>query len=868
MASFSSYSPKMICGDFNARLIKALPHERAAIGPHTFGIGTQDLHYLSDRQLANRSNMVEFCLEHRLVISKPPEQLVTYRAVGVPDWRPPFDFHKYAQLDFILINSPWKNCILNVSSSYIHTLDTDHKLLCAKVRFKLKAKVPCPPKNTLKFHSPNPAQLQQYNTHIALNAASADRRDMGSQLTLDDINSLILKGAKAELPCRHPAQKKDYISADTWQLLEKKWDALNNGDWETAKALDQTILARVRQDRETHLLAQLEEIHSSGYRWEGLKRLRAKFTPHFTKFKDSEGNFIPYDLYPEKAAEYLESKQWGRPANPEDPPPSRIQNALQNGSYIVDDSPFTFAELDYVLSRAKRNKSPGFDGVPSELFKWLDTQNRQLILDAANQCLAAGHMPPHHLKALVVSIYKKGDSSQLSNYRPISLLNSCYKITAALVKERLDKGLDAWLTQTQYGFRKGRSTAQAIFLARRIQDLSEKSNSARTLILLDWEKAFDKVFQDKMIETLIRLKVPSKLVSLIQSFYTEPLFKVSMNGQDSDWKCQGTGIRQGCPLSPYLFCLVMGALFTDIKAELNTPRQKQPIDGIHFSEILYADDTLIFGANTHCIIVLLHAIEKHSEYYGLKLNYDKCVNLTSNQQQSSVHFSPNGPALGAKVPRKGSALYLGTMLSDNFDNKAEVSNRLGDCIATCNRLKLFWAKAKTSIRWKIQVFNAVVRSKLLYGLECLQLTAADISRLNAFQNKSLRRILGIPPTFIDREQTNARMYASIQQQYGCTYESFGDTWRKTKCRLFGHILRAPRSDPLVQVTLNRDGVTPKNPAYRRPGRPRADWVVETYRDASILLFGPDIPFDISDHQLLTNIKQAAINRQGPFATRI
>ena len=67
-------------------------------------------------------------------------------------------------------------------------------------------------------------------------------------------------------------------------------------------------------------------------------------------------------------------------------------------------------------------------------------------------------------------------------------LTSCYKLVAALVKERLDKGLDRWLMQTQYGFRKARSTAQAIFLARRIQDLSEKSHSARTLILLHWEK--------------------------------------------------------------------------------------------------------------------------------------------------------------------------------------------------------------------------------------------------------------------------------------------------------------------------------------------------------------------------------------------
>ena len=64
----------------------------------------------------------------------------------------------------------------------------------------------------------------------------------------------------------------------------------------------------------------------------------------------------------------------------------------------------------------------------------------------------------------------------------------------------------------------------------------------------------------------------------------------------------------------------MGALFADLKQELTPPRQQQPIDGIHFSEILYyADNTLIFGTNTHCTNVLLHAIERHSSYFRLKL---------------------------------------------------------------------------------------------------------------------------------------------------------------------------------------------------------------------------------------------------------
>jgi hypothetical protein len=350
--------------------------------------------------------------------------------------------------------------------------------------------------------------------------------------------------------------------------------------------LNLDIAMQVKQDKEKHLLEQLEEIDATGYQCSGLKRLRAKPTPHFTKIEDSQGKLIPLDQYAQAAADYLEKTQWGLPISDRpDQEPTREYIPLQNGQFVVDESPFTLAELHAVIARIKNNKTPGNDGIRGELFKWLDEGNRQHLLQVLSQCFADEHMAPHHLQAIVVSIYKKGDSSKLENYRPISLLNSCYKLLAALIKDSLVQGPDKWITPTQYGFRKSKSTAHAIYLARRLQDYCEKSKSASALILLDWEKAFDKILHTKMIETLIRLKVPSKLVNLI---------KVNMSGIDSEWKTQLTGIRQGCPLSPYLFCLVMGAMFSDIKSELNTPKQRQPFEGIHFSEILFADDTLIF----------------------------------------------------------------------------------------------------------------------------------------------------------------------------------------------------------------------------------------------------------------------------------
>ena len=133
---------------------------------------------------------------------------------------------------------------------------------------------------------------------------------------------------------------------------------MESGAGELAENLSAQIKERVRQDKEEHLLSQLEEVTTQRYKWEGLKKLRAKFTPSFTKFKDSSGNHVPDKDYPLKAADYLQNVQEKKAG--EDPQqPSRQNVPLQNGTYLVDDSPFATLELDDVLSKIKSNKTPG-----------------------------------------------------------------------------------------------------------------------------------------------------------------------------------------------------------------------------------------------------------------------------------------------------------------------------------------------------------------------------------------------------------------------------------------------------------------------------------------------------------------------------
>ena len=171
--------------------------------------------------------------------------------------------------------------------------------------------------------------------------------------------------------------------------------------------------------------------------------------------------------------------------------------------------------------------------------------------------------------ANVASLYKKGDTQNIANYRPISLLNGTYKIYASIIQKRIANKIDQHLHQTQFGFRSKKSTSQALYLARRIQDIAEQSGESIVLVMLDWEKAFDKIDQTKLIEALDRLNLPAKMRNIVVSLYEEPLFRVVTNEDTSEYHAQRSGIRQGCPLSPFLFILVMHVMFTDIHTTLN-----------------------------------------------------------------------------------------------------------------------------------------------------------------------------------------------------------------------------------------------------------------------------------------------------------
>ena len=157
--------------------------------------------------------------------------------------------------------------------------------------------------------------------------------------------------------------------------------------------------------------------------------------------------------------------------------------------------------MDQVIRKKNKNrKAPGPDEIPMEFFKELSEVKREILRNILNDWWIKEDIPEEQLQARVVLIFKKGDSSNWGNFRPISLLNSTYKIIAAMLQRRIAEKINGRLQQTQYGFRKKKSTAQAIHIIRRLIEAGERADQRLYLMLLDWEKAFDRVSQERLFE--------------------------------------------------------------------------------------------------------------------------------------------------------------------------------------------------------------------------------------------------------------------------------------------------------------------------------------------------------------------------------
>ena len=386
---------------------------------------------------------------------------------------------------------------------------------------------------------------------------------------------------------------------------------------ENAEELTRKIRQQNRKDKKQQQLDMVKEHLDERDIHMGIRWMKNDYKPRPFARKGTNKEYVPIEKIAETSAKYLGDEHWGKPKN------NKHKNI--NKEKIIKEqlefntAPPTIKEVKRAVRRLKRHKAPGPDEIPAEFFKELDDEGLEEIRLILETWWEKEEVPDEIMEAKIALIYNKGDSTKCENYRPISLLNTMYKLMSSIMVKRIQKGVDHKLHETQYGFRKDRSTADAIHSVRNVLTQSRGTNDDNIVVLLDWEKAFDKVTHEALFLTLERLNIDEKLINLVKALYRNPTFTVEQEGIVSDKHLQHTGIRQGCPMSPYLFILVMNAIFHDIEKFPILPSEFEPkhnrIQNTNFNEILYADDTICIARTAKAMQTLINRIQMTGEKY-------------------------------------------------------------------------------------------------------------------------------------------------------------------------------------------------------------------------------------------------------------
>jgi len=273
----------------------------------------------------------------------------------------------------------------------------------------------------------------------------------------------------------------------------------------------------------------------------------------------------------------------------------------------------------------------------------------------------------------------------------------------------------------------------------------------------------------------------------------------------------------------------MTVLMENAQAMLS-PAAQQAFSEHRLYDVLYADDTLIIGTSAAFVEELASAIERAGADFGMTLHWGKTQALAICCEGRLKDTSGN------PVEDSGSLFYLGGLLTAAGRADSEVSRRIGAAAGDFRALQRMWGHAGISTPRKLQLFQALVASKLMYGLSTMWLVTAQARRTDRFYARCLRRILRIPASFVSRVSNK-----TVLQRAGVNAMSEQVLFRQLV--LMGEVALSTEGSPLRRDVFVDSSLRPQVGRYiRRIGRPRQEWTTEVLK-AGAAKFGSRISFE-------------------------
>ena len=281
-----------------------------------------------------------------------------------------------------------------------------------------------------------------------------------------------------------------------------------------------------------------------------------------------------------------------------------------------------YEECKNVLESFQNDKSPGEDGFTVEFYKFFYDLLGENPLACLNEAYERNELTISQRRGIITLLPKEdGSLLDLHNWRPITLLNVDLKNAAKAIAKRLETFLPNLIHPDQTGFVKGRYIGENIRLMSDVLDFTKEQKIPGILVALDFRKAFDSLEWPFIMKILDAFNFGSSIKRWISTFYTNVESAVLNNGYTTNWFKPSKGVRQGCPLSPYLF--ILSAELMSIKLRYDPGVKGINVFGNELKLSQFADDTNLFCADLISVEKALNIVNDFGRIAGLQLNIKK-----------------------------------------------------------------------------------------------------------------------------------------------------------------------------------------------------------------------------------------------------
>ena len=391
---------------------------------------------------------------------------------------------------------------------------------------------------------------------------------------------------------------------------------------------------------------------------------------------------------------------------------------------------FSAGEVEKAVRCMGKFKAPGPDGYQPVFYQECWEVVGESVVKLVLEFFETSVLPSRLNDALVVLLPKVGKPEKITQFRPISLCNVLFKIITKTMVERLKPLMTNLIGPAQASFIPGRvSTDNIVFVQEAVHSMRRKKGVKGWMLLkLDLEKAYDRIRWDYLEDTLISAGFPEVWVRWIMCCVSGPEMSLLWNGERTDSFKPLRGLRQGDPLSPYLFVLCMERLCHLIERSIDN-KQWKPISlsqgGPKLSHICFADDLILFAeASVMQIRVIRKVLETFCIASGQKISLEK----------SKIFFSGNVSRDLSKLISEESGIkatkdlgkYLGMPVLHKRINKDTFSELLEKVSSRLSG----WKERTLSFAGRMTLTKAVLSSIPVHTMSSIALPQSTITRLD------------------------------------------------------------------------------------------------------------------------------------------